>query len=224
MRKNVILLIAVLLPTCAQLAHSQGSFENLNFESATVVLDPTSPYYPHAVIASNAIPGWTAYTYGNALTTILYDSQTLGNAAVALIDANDLGGASPLQGLYSLGLNGQDPGTGPNQAAAIAQTGQLPSTVESLRFYAQLGSLQITFNGQLIPYTAIGSGADYTIYGCDISAFAGQTGELRFTTLPNTSALIDNIQFSNLPVPEPSVFAVSALGALLVGRRVLRRR
>jgi hypothetical protein len=70
--------------------------------------------------------------------------------------------------------------------------------------------------------------SNYVEYGADISAFAGLTGELRFTEQPITrndaTVTLDQITFSNLPVPEPSVFGLSALGALLLNWRVLRRQ
>jgi hypothetical protein len=82
----------------------------------------------------------------------------------------------------------------------------------------------VAFNGQNLSFQAIGAGANYTVYGADVSAYAGQTGELRFTAPVQNTALLDNIQFSNLPVPEPGVFALSAFGALFLGWRTLGRR
>jgi len=224
LQRPASLVVGLALLLSAGGAYAQGTFQNLDFESATIVPDPSSPFYPNAVIASSALPGWTAYIYGFPETSILYHTRVLSTANVTLFDPNDVGDPTPLEGLYSVGLMGQVPGTSPSQSAAIAQTGQVPDAARALTFFAQIGGLQITFNGQLIPYTGIGSGPNYTIWGCDVSAFAGQTGELRFTTLPNTSALIDNIQFSDQSVPEPGVFGVSALGALLVGWRFLWRR
>jgi hypothetical protein len=62
------------------------------------------------------------------------------------------------------------------------------------------------------------------IVGGDISAFAGQSGELLFTALPQTASVLDYIQFSNVPVPEPSICGVFGVGALLLALRVLKRR
>jgi hypothetical protein len=74
--------------------------------------------------------------------------------------------------------------------------------------------------------------ANYTLYGGSIpAALAGQSEALSFTEPPgipisNQPSLfeLDNIQFSDQFVPEPNVFALSALGALLLGWRVVRRR
>ena len=46
----------------------------------------------------------------------------------------------------------------------------------------------------------------------NISMFAGQTGELR---LGSDGGVVDNIQFSLEPIPEPSAFALFVLGSLL---------
>jgi len=67
--------------------------------------------------------------------------------------------------------------------------------------------------------------ANYTVFGADISAYAGQTGELLFTAPwqgePGQSGfeedgMVDNIQFSSSPIPEPNEFSLVGLGALLL--------
>ena len=60
----------------------------------------------------------------------------------------------------------------------------------------------------------------YTVFGGDISSFANQAGELLF----QGGGLLDAVQFSNVPIPEPSVFGLSSLGGLLLGWRGLGRR
>jgi hypothetical protein len=122
-----------------------------------------------------------------------------------------------LEGSYTVSL--QPSMVGPTITAAIGQTGRIPQAAESVRFYGN-GAYVVTFGGQQIPVVALGTTSTYTIFGGDISSFANQTGELRFTGV----GLLDAIQFSNLPTPEPSGFGLSALGALVLGWRVLRRR
>lgn len=58
--------------------------------------------------------------------------------------------------------------------------------------------------------------------GGDISAIAGQTGQMLFIALPGTVfnagyGLLDNIQFSAQAIPEPGVYGLFAFGALLLG-------
>ena|ERR1035438_202029 len=212
----------------------QGTFQNLDFESATVIPAPGGIY------ASNAIPGWTAY-YGSSAnptkssTSIIgYDGVSLGGATVFLEDGTHPlgGGPNPLQGLYSVLLEGSEDGV---TAASIGQSGQIPLNANSLTFILNLNptvfgrNLQITFNGQIIPFVQIGSTANYDIMGGNISSFSGQTGQLLFTALGGTEftvgyGLLDNIQFSDQSVPEPNLFSLSAVGACLVGWRFLGRR
>ena len=209
-----------------QHCHSQG-FINLDFESAHVVLDASSPYYPYAVYANTAIPGWTAY-YGTtnnptyvSLSSISYNDMSLGAANVSLEDTNAIYGPLPIQGKYSILLQGSIPAA--VSSASIGQTGTIPVTAQSLTFIGYFGG-QVTFNGQPLDYLVTGSTANYNIYAADISVYAGQTGQLLFTATVNTSALLDNIQFSSTPVPEPSVFVLTALGGLLLGCRRWRDR
>jgi hypothetical protein len=195
-------------------SYSQGTFQNLNFESARIILDQSSPYYPYAVNATNALPGWTVRG-GVAYPDVLYNDIALGAPAISIHDTNDRGQPA-IEGNYSVYL--QAFGSGIN----IAQTGQIPAAAQSLLFwsYSYNTALQVSFAGQPIPYSSIGSGPNYTIYGGNIGTFAGQTGELRF----GGSGFLDNIQFSSLPTPEPGAFSLCALGALLCGWRAARRR
>ena len=218
-------LIAVVLTICQQ-CHTQG-FANLNFENAIIVSD--DPPHFVTIYASNAIPSWSAYTgpVGNPTNSssvgasiIGYDSVSLGGAAVFLEDDKMVNGynPSPIQGTYSVLLQGSIPAA--DGTASIGQTGTIPTTAQSLTFWGILGgTLDVSFNGSDLAYSAIGSGTDYTIYAVDISAYAGQSGQLLFTSGVSSSALLDNIQFSTNPVPEPSVLALTALGGLMIGFR-----
>ena len=201
------------------------SFVNLDFESATVT--PAYPPSTAIIYANSAIPGWTAYNSGSAQTVIAFDTFSLGGSAVVLEDSNAPSGNGPggfgllpIQGNYSVLLQGPQPGI--ETSAAIGQTGTIPITAQSLTFWGNQnnGNLQVSFNGQNISYGAIGNGVNYIIYGANIASFAGQTGQLLFTTPVQTGALLDNIQFSNSPIPEPSATALGALGAFLIGFRL----
>jgi hypothetical protein len=192
-------------------AFSQG-FINLDFESANIIPVLGSPIYPYEIAISDALPGWAVN--GTTQGDMTYNDPSLGATSVNLWASN----GSQISGNYSVLLTG---GLSPFPAT-ISQTGLVPAGSESLTFEAQAGSssLVVSLGGQDLSYFAIGSGPNYTLYGADVSAFAGQSEQLIFSALNVSSGLnnwnLDNIQFSALPVPEPSSFGLFALGGLFV--------
>ena len=205
--------LALLL--CVADALGQGAFQNLNFESANVPVVPPQQFGSD-VSVSNGVPGWTVYLGGSPQSSMLHNNMSLGAARVA-INGPQWFADQILEGSYSVSL--QPSTAGPPTTAAIGQTGRIPATAQSFSFYT-MGDFTITFGGQPISLVVLGSTSSYNIYGGDISAFANQMGELLF----QGGGLMDAIRFSNLPVPEPGVFGLSALGALVLGWRVLGRR
>jgi hypothetical protein len=212
-----VIIIFVLLRN----AQGQG-FVNLDFEDAVIVPDPSSPYYPYAVYSSDAIPGWTILP-GNFLGTneITYNALSTGSTAIALVGTDDHFGPDSLDGNYSIDLYGGVLAG----AASISQTGVVPALTESIFFEAQGGggTLQLSLGGQTIPFFALSTGANYTLYGGSIpSNFSGQSEQLVLSASQqggNNFWEIDDIQFSPLAVPEPSELALGALGALLLAFR-----
>lgn len=186
---------------------AQGTFENLGFEDATIVPIPLTDF----IVASNALPGWRCYIGGTEVGGVHYNMFALAAPAISLHGTTSPD-FQPLAGSYSVFLQSGLALTG----AAIAQTGEIPADAQSVRFFANISSLQVTFAGQALLLSAVGSTPNYTIYGADVSPFAGLPGELRFTS-PAGIAFLDNIFFSNVPIPEPSVFGMLGLGALLLG-------
>jgi hypothetical protein len=206
---------ALVLLFAASSAPAQSTFQNVDFESADL-----TEYLPgNTVPAANAFPGWTV----NA-TYILYDGSSLSGEAIGIYDTNDPSKIS-IQGTYYAGFGPGNSSFGGTNTISLGQTGTIPLGTHSITFWGEIAGLQITFAGQPLAFSQIGSTANYNIYGADISAFAGQTGQLLFSAPPFTHpANLDNIQFSPSQVPEPETFALSALGALLLLAPVLRRR
>ena len=147
----------------------------------------------------------------------------------------------PISGQFTAYLQAGDAlGGGGPADAALAQTGLVPLLAQSLRFRAQQfgfygpgsGDLVVTLNGQPLSLITLSTGINYTTYAADIHDWAGQTAELRFTavaTLPrfeNNNWFLDSINLASIPVPEPSTFALLAVGALVVwaGRQRLYRK
>ena len=200
-------------------AAGQGTFQNLGFEHTTLsvtLINPWGPYY-----ATNAtVPGWAwsphgTFGFGDPNTTVLFDNMALDSAAVTLHGTNSPY-APALSGNYSILLQGGSQFI-PQQYgdASIFQTGSIPVTAQSL-IYLGGAALQVSFNGQSLSPVALDSTPTYTEWGIDISPYAGQSGELRFAVPWLTSSMLDGIQFSSTPIPEPSDLSLSILGFALV--------
>jgi len=186
----------------------QGTFQNLDFESAKVPDVPISQ--GGLVYVTNGVPGWAIFPQ---ITPGFMGHNTLplGGAAVIIFGpqwpTNQI-----LEGKYTVGLFHST--AGQPTSALITQTGQVPGNAKSVRFYGG-GFFDMSFAGQQIPVVNLGEGSNYTVFGGDISAFAGQIGELQFVG----NGFLDKIQFSDLAIPEPSVFALCMLGVIILGYR-----
>jgi hypothetical protein len=202
----------------------QGTFQNLGFESANVPVLP--PQTGSFATVADGLPGWAAYVGSSQVNEIGHNTVSLGGAFLAILgpDWNSWSSVQIPQGQYAVFLQAQfNPPQIPGlPTASIAQTGQLPSSAQSVRFLGNLSGLQVTFNGQNLPFYALETGPNHTTYGADISLVAGLTGELRFTALQFRGDYVDAITFSNQPIPEPNTFGLFALGALLFGYRSRR--
>ena len=204
--QSVVLLCLLSTPALAQ------SFTNLNFESANL-----TGYSPGSVPAADAVPGWTVYVGGTAQTTVKYNIS-YGSFGIGL-DILDAGSGTTIrQGSYQVFLQG---GHG-SSLANLGQTGTIPVSAQSLFFWAGPLTEAPSFDGHTLSLTSLGGG----IYGADISAYAGQTGELLFKSdfVPGGGGyFLDDIQFSDQPIPEPGTLGLLLVGAALTGARRLRR-
>lgn len=209
---NQVLMVALVAALSWQ-ASSQGTFQNLDFESATLVPIPGDPF--GRVQFGPGFPGWTGYIGDEPQTIVDHNSRLISQPGIAIMGP-DFPSANLFQGHYFAELY-TTPGV--LVSPALAQTGTVPTTAQSIRFYGGAQDVPfILFAGQSIPLSVLGSTATYTIWGGDISAFAGQLGELRF----QGSRRFDNISFSDLAIPEPSAFGLFALGGLLLGWQLRR--
>ena len=200
--------------------YGQGTFQNLDFENPVLPLIRDSSF---EVPITNALPGWAGYLGVFQVDRVVYNTVSLGAAAISLQGPGS--GLPAIAGNYSVVLQSAF-GVAPDGTAAVGQTGQIPVTARSLRFYGST-DMQVTFIGQSLTLFGLGIGPNYQIVGADISGFAGQTGELKFlipdlTPLGSTSSYLDNIVFSSQSIPEPSVLGLFGLGALLFAYRSRR--
>ena len=204
--------------------------DELGFESASLSGPPQL-----GVPIGTALPDWSASFSSpgvgtNAVTQVWYDNVSLGGAAISLIDTNAGYGFTPIQGRYSVVLFGGPSdifSTSDPTYVTLSQTGLVPNGTESLLMDANAWyGFTVTFGGQGINMVPLQTFPTHTTYGGDISGLAGLVAQLKITAPPTgvpNAVLLDNIRFSSQFVPKPGVVALSALGALLLGWRVLWR-
>ena len=234
--QNALVTIALLVATQC-LTRGQGTFQNLGFESASLVPIPGDLY--GRVQFAAAFPGWTGAVGSVQQTAAFYNSAFLDSSGISIIDQGWpalLGNAGVISGNFTailqagLGLSSGIPAN-----TAISQTALVPAAAQSLLFEAcapgylsPLLPLLVTLNGQRLAFTPLGSGSNYTLYGADIHTLAGQSAELGFTVpaqnphVQQNYVFLDAIQFSSQAIPEPRPLGLVTLGALLLGRRGLR--
>ncbi len=205
-------IITLTLCVVAWRTSAQESFINLDFEA------PILPLIEDGlgrVPITQSLPGWRGYLGEVEVPWTFYDDVSIGSAAISLHDSSSA--LLPIQGNYSVIL--QHSSGGPPTSSAIGQIGQIPFTSRSLIFFG-FSLMEVTFDGQPLSLITFGSATKYQILGVDVSPYAGQTGELRFT-LPyvrlGPMAYLDYIQFSPQPVPEPSRSVLLGFGGLMLG-------
>jgi len=224
-RKLISVLACVPLVVCV--VQGQGTFQNLNFELPTLIPVPGDPY--GRVQFTPAFPGWTGYIGPIAETLALYNNMFLDSTGLGLQGPNS---GFNIEGNYTAMIQSGYALSGPPTQvnASLSQSGVLPIDARSLQFRATgLGPFDVALNGQSLSLIPLSSMSGYTLYGADVSAFAGLATEFRFTALPRPSPpiistfFLDAIVFSNQPIPEPGSIGLLALGALLLGWRLRSR-
>lgn len=215
---RIVWLIAVW--SCLLRAVSGQSFVNLDFERAMIA--PTPPGgWGDVTEASQAFPGWSV-----ASGLVLYNNVTIGSPAVSLLGPYfpQAVAYAPLQGSYSalieyFGYSGPSP--------VLSQTGSIPVGARSISLLVASGTpasdVIVAMNGVNIPLI---SSAGERLAG-DISSFAGSTVELALSAAnPAKFVYFDDVQFSSVTVPEPTIFSLT-FAAIIVfgcGRKGLQRR
>jgi len=214
------------LIACAISVQAQGTFTNLNFESASLTPVPAGQY-GGTVSASQAFPGWTV-TDGYEPLQVYQNNASLGTAVADIFgpDWQAQQGFEVISGNYTAALQAGEVSRG-IVSAILEQNGQIPANAKSITFEATGettgGFLTVGFNGQNLPYIHIGSGQNGSeVYGADVSQYAGQSGTLAFSENPVgqnnfPSAELDDIVFSTNSIPEPSTWALVLLGAGIFG-------
>jgi len=213
----------------------QGTFINMNFESANVPIIPNGQAGTDVGV-TEGIPGWLAYLGSSQTSQMLHNDISIFSARVGILgpDWNNSFGIGVIEGNYSAVIQAGQSSLDPI-SASISQTGQFPGSAKSIRLKTKLifadpanqfQQFELKIAGQNVALLPLSVTSGYTLFGGDISAFAGLTGELKISATPTPyeyySFVVDSIVFSNQPIPEPSVFGLVGLGALLFGLRLRR--
>jgi hypothetical protein len=224
-RAGLICCLTVTSTVFVKPLEAQGTFRNLDFELANVPTLPSGQYGSlNGVLVSEALPFWTAFYGSEQVSAVSHNSYSLGSANISILGPhwdNSLG-TSIINGNYTAVLQaGDNPGP---VSVSIAQTGTIPIDSQSIlvnvkQFFAGSG-LSVSLDGQNVPAFLVEHDAGYSLFGVDISSFAGQTTELRLTaeTTPGgrfNSIEIDDVTFSNQPIPEPATSAIVLSGLAL---------
>jgi hypothetical protein len=201
---------------------AQGTFQNLDFESANVTSLP--PRAREFVSSLDALPAWTAYLGSSPMSEVLHNGFTLGTASVSIFGPNldpAMGGAI-IGGRYSAALQAGDL-NGVGLSASIVQFGVVPASAQSIQVSVNplLGdyTLALWFGTQRIPLAVLSQRGDTLRLGGDITGYAGKSEELRLSALntPSTpfgSLVVDDIVFSNQRIPEPPAILLALAGLL----------
>jgi len=192
MKRIAFLLVALTVVS----AHAEA-FRNLDFEGAQTnrlfVSDPQGGLGA----TSDLLPGWQLYQGGVLQTNIFLDlSGQLYVSYATVIDKSFDPFPEGIYGVMFLGTYGN------SQAYSLVQRGDVPRGTLLLRYRYQADPFVVSLNGSTVsalgplPSTSTPQEAVY-----NVSAFAGQNVELRFTTFAsiplaaNDAHYIDSIEF-----------------------------
>jgi PEP-CTERM motif len=207
----------LLLAPCAAVA---GDFINLGFEDPNLTHAQPNQYGKVGP-TSEVLQGWTL-TLNSGVQYPPQITVSLDNPPpVSLTRAPAIPSSAVDFGKYSLFLGAV--GNSLTPVYNLEQSGTIPPNAGDLVFYLASGSLsrsqadnfQISINGQSIPYTQAGIGY------ADVSAYAGQAVDLKFTFGSNSYHFFDIAGFTT--TPEPPTYALFGLGAALLWWQTRRR-
>jgi hypothetical protein len=232
-----LLTIIVVLQTYGALG--QGSFQNLDFESAN--LTPIASGQPGVEVPITlALPGWSAELGNSPVTQVWQNDFSLGAPSIDILGPNWNSPPQIIDGYYSVVLQAGLAGGVTPETASLWQNGTIPAGTESLEFKAwDSGGITpplVSFAGDNLSLFVLSSGVSpsgqtYNVYGANIAPYADQTGQLEFTAAVGNVAGVggiemDDITFSTTAVPEPNSIVLTGIGGLIFAwyRRRLRCR
>jgi hypothetical protein len=207
-----IVILGILFCVDSLSLKAQG-YINLGFESVTLVDSSTA-----------RIDGWSTFGFPYGDPTVAALNNFALDAPLASVHGTNSPIVYPIQGRYTVLLQGGTPSGGlvyNTNGASVYQNNQIPVTARSLTYLGN-GYLQVSFSGQRLTPVRLGpdtnstwSGLTYNLWGIDVSAFAGQSGELRFTAPWQSLSLLDRVQFTSGSIPEPKAISIYLAAGLI---------
>ena len=196
-------------------------FTNLDFELASSTVASLPPGQGEMVRATNAFPGWQVFLADQPRSTAFHNTLTAGSASTSILGPFYQLTNKILEGSFTAVLQPGDFING-GTSVSLVQTAQVPPFANSLQFKTAPDNtnLLVSVGGQILDLRRLERTVSYDLYGADLSTFAGQIAELRFTGVWSTSpgafslpVYLDAIQFSATAVPEPSTWALFGLAS-----------
>jgi len=209
-----------------------GQFQNLDFDAATTNITIGLPPDQGAGYGSTSdlLPGWQLLQGTGPVSLVGLNLNPISLGVASIYDHDSQGFPASVLGRYSLGLY---PGYNlifDYQPFSLQQTGDIGANMQTIRFLNYGSPFEVMVNGTRISLTyeyQPGSpdlDTRQAIVTGDISAFAGQTVQLKFTTMDIAGSAVnglDNIEFSTQIVPEPraTTFVLAGLMVLALQLR-----
>ena len=230
-------LLLIVFVTRTQIQSSAGPFENLGFDEAqtnniqTIQLGGPNDKICRG-LTKEMLPYWELYR-GTTLETntglnMLLPGTSTGWATLINEPEKSM---IPVEGIYSLLLTPCYDIRGDMSyiPMSLIQIGLIPSEARTVHFMNFGSTFELRLNGSLVPLVYIDRGfnpVNPQLRWADgigeISAYAGQEVEMKFTSLRTTLSVyngIDSIYFSIEPIPEPAGMVLFSLGGLLLASK-----
>jgi hypothetical protein len=216
-----------------------AEFRNLGFDEANTnnLVNVTGNPSDRILFgpATEMLPGWTIYSGTNTdirVAPVGFNAVLGGPGYVTLLTPSFTGLA--VTNGYSLFLQPATPNPPQERPYNLVQSGDIPLGARSVRFINYGDRIDLSINNTPVglSYDARGSLPNFSDVPLafamgDVTQFAGQNVDLRFTTSgsgPLRQYGLDMISFSPEPVPEFGVPVSTLFGGMLLflGRRTLR--